>query len=109
MGGNATPIVDQVELDGRAGAWVLQYHEYLESGGAPLSEVPKQLRRITVQEAAALQSFPRSFRFFGPVGAQYRQIGNAVPPALARAVAKALMRALGTPEVAVRNRSAAAA
>lgn len=52
------------------------------------------MRRITVEEAAALQSFPPSFKFFGPTVEQYRQIGNAVPPTLARAVARTLMRQL---------------
>ena len=94
MGGNATPIIDQEELDHGAEPWVVEYHRRLQQGGTPLRRVPRRLRRITVQEAAALQTFPREWRFSGPRVAQYRQIGNAVPPNLAEAVAKSVSEAL---------------
>jgi DNA (cytosine-5)-methyltransferase 1 len=99
MGGNATPIVDQLELDHAASPWVAEYHRHLAGGGTPYEDAPERLRRLTVEEAAALQSFPSSFKFKGPVGAQYRQIGNAVPPALARAVARALRRTMEAEEL----------
>jgi DNA (cytosine-5)-methyltransferase 1 len=51
---------------------------------------PTRDRTITVREAARLQSFPDTFRFIGYMSNQYEQIGNAVPPAMARAVAVAL-------------------
>lgn len=47
----------------------------------------RQQRTISVREAARLQSFPDAFRFSGAMNATYKQIGNAVPPLLARAVA----------------------
>jgi len=53
-----------------------------------------QKRTISVREAARLQSFPDSFRFSGAMNAAFRQIGNAVPPLLAEAVAKRLKRDL---------------
>lgn len=94
MGGNATPIIDQEELERGAEPWVVAYHRRLQSGKPPLRRAPARLRRITVQEAAALQSFPPGWSFAGPRAAQYRQVGNAVPPLLGEAVARALRRAL---------------
>lgn len=49
-----------------------------------------QKRTVSVREAARLQSFPDSFRFAGAMNAAFRQIGNAVPPLLAEAVARRL-------------------
>jgi len=54
----------------------------------------RQKRTISVREAARLQSFPDGFRFAGAMNASFKQIGNAVPPLLALAVAQQLGRAL---------------
>jgi len=48
-------------------------------------------RAITVREAARIQSFPDTFQFIGTKGSQMKQVGNAVPPLLARAVAQTIM------------------
>ncbi len=53
-----------------------------------------QARTISVREAARLQSFPDQFKFSGAMGASFRQIGNAVPPLLAQAIAIELMKVL---------------
>jgi DNA (cytosine-5)-methyltransferase 1 len=51
-------------------------------------------RRISMREAARLQSFPDSFRFASKLRETERQIGNAVPPVLAWHVARALKAAV---------------
>lgn len=55
----------------------------------------KYNRIPTVRESARLQSFPDDFIFYGNKAAQYKQVGNAVPPMLGYVVAKKIMEYLG--------------
>ncbi len=66
-----------------------------------------QARAISVREAARLQSFPDGFRFMGSMGDAFRQIGNAVPPLLARSLGTALLRTLRSGYASVTEHSAA--
>jgi len=64
-------------------------------GGRPHIH-PEEHRHITVREAATLQSFPLEYEFKGGSTAQYRQVGNAVPPLLAKPIGEEIIKALSS-------------
>jgi DNA (cytosine-5)-methyltransferase 1 len=93
MGGNKTPWLDTQGI-------VPRYHAHLLGGGEPRSGLVPGARRITVEEAALLQTFPPDMSFVGRRSSRYRQIGNAVPPLLAEAMGRALLPQMEGPGVA---------
>ena len=58
-----------------------------DRGGVVILPHPTASRRMTGRELATVQGFPVDFRFAGRLSSVYRQIGNAVPPPLAKAIA----------------------
>ncbi|MEP2735357.1 MAG: DNA cytosine methyltransferase [Erythrobacter sp.] len=87
MGGNKTPIVDEREIFDGDSSYVAEYHKALMQGARPnVGTAPDRLRRLTVDECLAIQSFPADYQLHGARSAMYRQIGNAVPCRLAYAV-----------------------
>jgi DNA (cytosine-5)-methyltransferase 1 len=88
MGGNKTPIVDEEHVYRNQPAWIESYHAHLMKGGDPLpfEGAPPFLRRLTVDEAIRIQTFPADYDFVGSQGQVFTQIGNAVPCRLANGV-----------------------
>ena len=97
MGGNKTPFIDEEYLYGSAEKdWVIDYHKGLLDGSIipEFKEAPSRLRRITIREAAKLQTFPDDYIFCGSKGTIYTQIGNAVPCKLAEVVSQSIIEYL---------------
>ena len=69
----------------------LPIHRRARLGISYLPQENSVFRRLTVEECAAIQSFPQRFTFHGPQSSRFCQIGNAVPPLLAQAVAEHLL------------------
>jgi DNA (cytosine-5)-methyltransferase 1 len=86
-GGNKTLFFDDLNL-------VPAYHKHLVERGEPRTGELPGARRLTITESAILQTFPADMKFSGPRSAQYRLIGDAVPPLLATVLGKSIVRQL---------------
>jgi DNA (cytosine-5)-methyltransferase 1 len=62
-----------------------------DRGGVVIHHHPNNKRRLSARETAVVQSFPLDYIFYGPKTSAYRQIANAVPPLLAKAIAMWLL------------------
>ncbi|NJL98673.1 MAG: DNA cytosine methyltransferase [Synechococcaceae cyanobacterium SM2_3_2] len=60
-----------------------KYHAHLRAGGNPWEGEVSGARRLSVEECAIIQTFPRGIYFAGRRSSQYKQVGDAVPPDLA--------------------------
>ncbi len=65
---------------------------------------PEEERTLSVREAARIQTFPDHFRFAGSRSDAFRQIGNAVPPALGEALGRQILRSIDEGGSRVANR-----
>ena len=101
MGGNRTPIIDNEELYNNKESWVIKYHSDLMNGKSPktFKEAPKRLRRMTLEEASLLQTFPKDYEFCGSQSSKFKQIGNAVPCNLGYNIGRMVMDCLINDEI----------
>ena len=76
-------------------AWTVTAH-LSKDGYSHIHYDGEQARSLSPREAARLQGFPDAFYFSGNMGDAFRQIGNAVPPILARELGRHLAETLGT-------------
>ena len=75
-----------------------------ERGGVVVLHHPRNHRRMTARELAAVQSFPDDFVFSGAKTSAYRQIANAVPPLLGKAIGALLVKAEASTKAVVKTR-----
>lgn len=71
-----------------------EYHAHLRAGGEPRDGEVPGARRLSVEECALLQTFPRDLDFAGKRSSQYTQVGDAVPPDLAFVLGQAVLQQL---------------
>ena len=105
QGGNFHSLDDSLKVNtytdtSRTQNTIYQRLKYKDPSGTVLN-VRKSMwihptlnRAVSIREAARLQTFPDSFVFCGTKDSQYQQVGNAVPPMLAKAIAEHLAKYL---------------
>ena len=75
-------------------SYTIRARYYKDGSEALIKYSENEIRMLTPEECSRIQSFPEDYEFYGGKIQKYIQIGNAVPPLLAKAVAKSIKRVL---------------